>query len=1799
MSKLRIHGSLDASPSGSDLAAALVGLELATKYSARIEAARAERPAHELDVADDDIVELELEDGVRLWTSVESLRHDAAPAEARAAAGQAPELPHALRLGPPSRGAGEWLIKGLKIFGVDVAGTITDFVKDKVEGKLKPGPGLYRCTAASATALQPLARSDSLAGDAPLLVFIHGTASSTESSFGALWEGGSRGRIGRLIESYQGRVLAFQHRTLSQSPIENALDLAQKLPAGARLHLVSHSRGGMVGELLCRGMREGRLPFDEADLRRFAAEERKRDREALGKLGEVLTKKQLRVERFVRVACPARGTTLADGRLDRYLSLLLNLIGMTGLKANPVYDGLATLLTGVIKKRTEPQELPGIEAMMPTSPLVAVLNRPDVRTAADLHVLGGDIEGSGVLGKLKVLATDLFYREDHDLVVNTPAMFGGAQRTGDIRYWIDQGGAVDHFSYFRNGDTAERLLAALLQPDTADFHILEGRPGEITLDDYRKRAAGPQPILLLLPGIMGSHLKVGDDRVWLDVLDLVAGGMERLDIAAANVAPDQPLGIAYGDLIRFLAASHQVEPFPYDWRDALDKAADRLRRRIDALLPGAEQADQPIRIMAHSMGGLVVRAMLCTAEGQATWQRMGKHPGARFVMLGTPSAGAHSIAAMLIGRDAMVRKLAMLDVHHDYGALLRIISRYPGVIQLLPDSGSLDLFDPVVWQRLHEQDVELARGLFGPGAASSKSTGVRWPQPEAKLLAQARALREKMRQVKLDADRSLYVAGVAPATPIDVRIDEAAEPGRRVIVEATEHGDGRVPWATGIPEELKRRVWYLDTKHGNLCDDEQAFPALLDLLNLGTTTKLPQTQPARRAPADERVVAPPEPPDMFPDENDLALAALGGTRRKTRRKLPRFKVRVVQGDLAHANSPVAVGHYHGDTIVSAESYLDRALDGRLRARHRLGLYPGLAGTAAVFLGDRVEGGGHPGALVIGLGQVGDLTPGGLVAGFTQAVLTYAAQRIEHCPAAGAEPILDLSVTTLLIGTGAGGLSIADSLQSLLRGVLQANRRLDALPTTDRSRDGKGQRTARIVTLDIIELYEDRAIQALKELLALAGTAEFRAQLEVEELLVESKGGRRRAWFEEDPAWWQRLRIAEDKDTGELRFEAITGRARAETLLRTTQRRLVERFLDDAVATTAADAELSYTLFEMLLPNRLKERAPDRRNLVLVLDEGSAAYPWELLHDRHDAGSRPLAVEAGMLRQLTGSVFRERVLAATEDRALVVGDPKNDDARFVPLPGAQTEAREVARKLRDANYKEVVSLIGDEATPRAVLTALHARAYRVMHLAAHGVFEFELEDDSAAEAKADPCRKRSTVSGMALGDGVFLTAAEIEQLRFVPDLVFINCCHLGQAKGEAAVRFHRLAANLATQLIRMGARAVVAAGWAVDDAAAKTFAQTFYDRFLGGRPFGDAVREAREEIYLKHRDVNTWGAYQCYGDPDFTLDKAGARRAARSEERMVAQAELRVELENIAEACASASDDELQRYRVRLAERTKGIPQAWLRSAALRSALGRAYGELGMFEEAIAHHEAAKQLQPADAPLRALEQLANLRARWAVQLYGKDRRKAQNLLDQAQTEIEQLLQLGVTPARHAAVGSLNKRRALLATSDTARRKALERMADAYRMAFAEASRPDSPNPAADDPYPLQNALAASVLLSWGEARRGRTTKAIEDELQRLEEMALARRESKSDFWSLCLEPDAQLLRQLARSSLDAGAVQSIVGAYRLARQRGASPHELRSALENLAFLEEMARHLAPERHRTEVVGGIAAIRQALE
>ncbi|MBK7664677.1 MAG: CHAT domain-containing protein [Sterolibacteriaceae bacterium] len=1733
-------------------------------------------------LADDQLVEIELEGGITLWTSYAQLREDFPSTDQARAAQQVPAdtyvFPDALSLGDEARGLSDWAVKAWRLLSLrideDRAAQLTARgLAWLVEHRIDRRQGLHRLDPAREDALDRIREAQTAPADLPidasrpLLVFLHGTATGTAGSFAGLWETSNRELRQGMVDYYGDNIFALEHLTLSQSPIRNALDLARALPQNARLHLLTHSRGGLVGELLARAGRPDAAPFDETDLAIVGPA----DAALLAELREVLLEKRLRVERFVRVACPARGTSLASGRLDRYLSVIVNVLKFASLGGRvPLAAEIEDLIgfaAAVVQRRSDPSEFPGLEAMMPESRLIRMLNRPDVAVSGDLTVIAGDAEPQGVLKRLAVLLTDLYYAEEHDFVVNTANMVGGAGRTPDAaRMFMHKHGDVSHFRYFINPLSCQVLLPALTQPTgfAARFAPIT-RPAlpAAPARGGAPQATGPRPVVFVLPGIMGSALAVasGDaiDTVWMDFIDLARGALRsKLPIPDRfKVVAVEPLPRTYGHLIEFLGETHEVVPFAYDWRISLEDEARRLADRMLVELDRVEQTNQPIRILAHSMGGLLMRALL--AFRPEVWQRICRHPDARVLMLGTPTRGSHSITSVFAGQEALINMLAAVDFCNSKAEILATIARFSGVLELLPDSRSIDagpdeasLLDARVWR-------EISAGARG---------GV--TEPDAATLEAAAVVRHSIAQARFDPARLIYVAGRADETPIDFAIDNDG-----LSFVATNQGDGRVPWKTGIPADAAT-VYYLDAVHGDMADARDAFAAFIDILQSGKTGRLSTQPPADARGLPRQRVMPVREVQGYPDEETLEIAVRGGAlrRRRAAQVLPRVRLSVRHGDLRYARNPIVVGHYFGDAIVSAEYVLDRFLDHRLSTRLQLGLYPGHRNTAEVFIN---RDAGQPSAVVIGLGAVGELSVGGLTECFAAGVLRYAAVLAES---GLADDDVPAGIAALLIGTGGGGLEIEDSLTGLLRGLRRAIEMLASSPYAKR---------VNLRELEIIELYQDRAIESAHTLRRLAARIEFRDLFDAPGLLESSKGGRTRVSFDQPGGWWHRLQIVGGADGG-LRFVSLTQRARAEAQLQSLQRPLVDRFLQQAIESTSTDDNIGSTLFELLLPNEIKEQAPDQTDLVLVVAEESARYPWELLRDRYSQSEGPMVVQRGVLRQLQTSEYRRNPVNCRNDQALVVGDPLSS---FAELPGAQKEAQTVARLLQgggDGLRFVVTPAVRENA--RTILQQLMARDYRILHLAGHGVFEYPVEQGANAPDCADGASRR--VSGMVIGDGVFLTAAEVRQMRQVPELVFINCCHLGRVEpGEAANQWfapHRLAANLAVEFIRMGVRAVIAAGWEVNDQAAHTFAGSFYAQMLAGERFGEAIKQARRQTWQDHGGVNTWGAYQCYGDPEYRLGGVESRRIADSQAGYVSKAEVQVELENLASRIASAEVGQSERFAGEIARIEQALPPAWRKDVSINALLGRVYWVSGDFENALRAYGVADQgeLTPADS-----DRYANAAARRAEQLLlparsatvsGKARRPdatarqtALDLCNFAVDLLARLLRFKPTVERYSMMGSAQKRLALLQTGHEARRQFLRQMAFAYSMAARLAREAG----ATDDPYPLINAWTALIVLGW---QGGRLAAAdlppatLEQGLPRIEATIPARRRS-SDFWERAVAGDCALLRLIARHD-EANAtggpdIEAVARAYLDAAKIAVGPREWNSVLSQIDILQRFA------------------------
>ncbi|MGI9493593.1 MAG: CHAT domain-containing protein, partial [Geminicoccaceae bacterium] len=1190
------------------------------------------------------------------------------------------------------------------------------------------------------------------------------------------------------------------------------------------------------------------------------------------------------------------------------------------------------------------------------SPITRILNRPDIITKADLSVIAGDIEGKGVFHRLGVFLTDLYYPGDHDLIVDTASMYGGLKRLpGRSRRYFEDGPDVYHFRYFKNESSASQVWSGLsyesASPGEPPVEVPGFSPIVVSeeLEDLRSRSGEPRPTVFILPGILGSELRYDDKRIWMSLRQIFKGRLERLDLHRENPKEIEAFRMFpryYFGLAKYLAASHNIEPFPYDWRISMQTEAKRFAALLTKELDGNTQ---PVRILAHSMGGLVAR--LAFALDHDLWRKFKAKEGSRLVMLGTPNRGSFSIARMLMGKEKTTGLLALLDTKHGEKELLNFIRRFLGVLELLPADSHHNFFDERVWNRMDEVD------------------GKGWQEPFAEDLKKAEETWRLLDNAPIDNNTMIYVAGQADATPVDMSIDD-----RKVRFRATGQGDGRVPWDTGIPAGLP--AFYVNASHGDLPRHEQAFSGYLDLLQQGITRQLSDKKPALRG-AAMPFALPDDPKPIYPDQEALEAAVLGA---KTRYTAPMAKAKPIQvqihlGDLAFSRFPVMVGHYEQDSLNGTERCLDNALKGRLSARRERGLYPGRVNSAEVILDDGTL---PPGAVVIGLGEVGGLSVGklkrALLHGLRRYILTKDEEQ-EHQQKKDKR----YGLTTLIIGSGEDAMSAEDALAALLDAILDLQR---------------SDQLGGLAQIDIIELYEHRAIEAMRALAKLHKQPRYDGHLEIMLDLKEVEGGIRKVVLEKPSDWAQRIQIQEMEIAGGryrgLQYAVLTGRARIEDIAVPDTLKLADAFIKAAIEQTRFDGRSSpgRTLFELLLPRRLKLVSDEDRDLVLMLDQFAAGYPWELMEDPVGDDERPPAIRAGLIRQLHDQSFRPDVLTTSQRSALVVGDPapRRADPRFPALNGAVDEARTVAGLISRAGYAVTQEI---RTLPASVIATFMNQPYRIMHLAGHGVFEEPLDETSPDKSDDDKPGKPRLETGMILGDGLFLTPGAVRQLTNVPELVFLNCCYLGRidvsAERRTTTLFHELAANLATQFIRIGAKAVIAAGWAVDDAAANTFAATFYQAMLQGEAtFNDAVKQARRQTYLAHPYTNSWGAYQAYGDPAFTLNgKKSGNGGAAAKWYHPYEAELAFnELTQRAQTAARTDPADLRRE---FARHWQSTHETWRNQSAILAAKARAAGELHLLSKAIEAYNQAIIAEKSDAPVKAIEQRANLRARYAVHL----------------------------------------------------------------------------------------------------------------------------------------------------------------------------------------------------------------------
>ena len=1668
----------------------------------------------------------------------------------------------------PTRGGGslgDVLLAGLEVvtglFKDPAADFVAGAVVAKVDGQVEAG--VYRLQRDGLAPLKDSGRKvDTVpsAGSEPLLVLVHGTFVETVSTFGKLWALHPQ-QVAALFDRYAERVYALDHPTLGVSPIANALTLVQALPAGARLHLLTHSRGGLVAEVLARvaGELQAGRGIGAADLAFFPGADYAGQRAELQQLAAAVKAKGLVVERVVRVACPARGTLLASQRLDAYLSVLKWSLELAGL---PVVPAMLDFLTEVARRRADPGQIPGLAAMIPDTPLVRWLNEAGEPIPGQLRVLAGDLEGDSLGSWLKTLLADAFYWTDNDIVVHTSSMYGGTPRDpargGSASFFLDQGGKSTHFNYFSNERSVRAVTAALREDEPDGWRPIgplswagqdSGGLRAARRSSGSETAAAERPAVFVIPGILGSHLKDGDRRIWLS-LRLVAG-LDRLayEPGSERVQPDGAIGLVYDDLMEHLAATHEVIEFAFDWRRPLEDEARRLATAVEAELDRRSASGQPVRIVAHSMGGVLARTM--QLEAPKTWERLLKREGARVLMLGTPNGGSWAPMQVLSGDDTFGNALAAFGSPLRNRRARQLMAEMPGFIQLQANllDTQLGLGREATWRQLATQDLQRVQeaNWWHAHGGEAPMAAYEWGVPPQAVLDRAVALRQRLdaqREHELPrfADKLLLVVGQAEFTPDGFEWG----PDGFSYLDACRSGDGRVPLASALLPGV--RTWTLDAEHGSLPDVKAAFAAYTELLQQGDTAQLPRLEaPATRAGAAAAVEHVHSRPSRGrsatrPASLERQVFTIDSAQRAPLRAGPTpLKVQLLNGNLGFVRSTLMVGHSRSLTLSGSEAVVNKLIGNAMRDSLDAGLYPDAIGSHQLFINTRVDP-DNPWrlpqpqrVLVVGLGEEGKLTEATLAETVRQGTIAWV-QRIAQS-AEGAGVTLELSAT--LMGSGGVGMTPAGAARAIALGVHQANERLAAVPRAG---------WPRVSTLVLVELYLERASEAWNGLQVLAESA--RGQFEIAPTIASGVGALRRQVDSGYRGASYDFISATSAHDGVITFALDTRRARTEVRAVSTQGALIRELVRKAASEANTDPRLGRTLLQLLVPPEVEPFLGGSERMLLEVDEATSPIPWELLDTSPGPGSaavardddRPWAIRTALLRKLRTDNFRQQVQDAhADDAVLVIGEPACDPAIYPPLPGARAEAEAVAAAFSAtggvgaARVKAVAA--GADAT--TVINALFERRYRIVHVAGHG---------EPLERDAHGALKRT--GGVVLSDHTFLGPSEIRSMRTVPELVFVNCCHLAKrdsGRTLQAPRFDRaaFAAGVADSLIEIGVRCVIAAGWAVGDAAAQVFAETFYREILRRRPFVLAVAAAREAAWNVDRSDNSWAAYQAYGDPNWVYRK-------NADEDVVAALPPREEFQTIASPMGLALALEEQAVRVQWmgADRTEQLERVrhlearfgalWGGMGAVAEAYGVAYREAGDNDAAITWYERALAAGDGSATMKVQEQLHNLRARRGWQR-GQRAQPGSPAWERAHAEIEDaaerlavLAALQPSVERLSLVGSAHKRLALL------QQQAGHAVAAGRRLAEAAAAYGQAEQMAAarQDPqlfYPALNRMTLEYVLSFGQRGWAGFEAADVAAVVRSLHASIA---TEPDFWAHAATIELDLLQALAGRRLAA-------------------------------------------------------------
>lgn len=299
-------------------------------------------------------------------------------------------------------------------------------------------------------------------------------------------------------------------------------------------------------------------------------------------------------------------------------------------------------------------------------------------------------------------------------------------------------------------------------------------------------------IAVLIPGIMGSELRLDGEIIWpgpfRSLIFSYALMPQLLDpnLEATDVIRRYSISKQYAAIIDDLhtcgfredGAPPTLFVCPYDWRKTVASAAAALSKLLDKIVALYQNEEISIMLIGHSMGGLVARYYL---ESGDYVQNAAINKIKTLIALGTPHRGAPKAltAALGLEKPLFLSAAQARELSSD--------ARYPGLYHLLPPPG-----EPFAWNRARETafgEID----IYQPEVADALGL-VR------ENLDAARTFHAKLDLTKRPPGvRYFFFVGTSHKTITHVALTRDGANYRVQKIETEDGGDGTVPaWSANL-----------------------------------------------------------------------------------------------------------------------------------------------------------------------------------------------------------------------------------------------------------------------------------------------------------------------------------------------------------------------------------------------------------------------------------------------------------------------------------------------------------------------------------------------------------------------------------------------------------------------------------------------------------------------------------------------------------------------------------------------------------------------------------------------------------------------------------------------------------------------------------------------------------------------------------------------------------------------------------------------------------------------------------------